>query len=202
MIVNPITTLIDKGDFSKSQYFKRVLNDIYRSIDLIEWPPGAGKFLLYAQSGKKRNEGNGVVPIKKAFTQNLARLGWVLEAKIDIATVKRPGPIDATFKIKNKLFAVEWETGNISSSHRALNKMALGIQKEILIGGILILPTRVMYNYLTDRIGNYSEIEPYFPLWASLPCKEGYLGVLAIEHDGISHDIQKIPKGTDGRALQ
>lgn len=202
MKVRPITILIDKGDFSKSSEFDKILVDIYKSIDLIEWPLGTGKFLLYAQSGKNRNEGNGVVPIKKAFTKNLARLGWLLEAKIDIATVKRPGPIDAVYKINKKSFAVEWETGNISSSHRALNKMALGIQKEILIGGILILPTRAMYNYLTDRIGNYSEIEPYFPLWASLPCKEGYLGVLAIEQDGVSHDIPRIPKGTDGRALQ
>lgn len=202
MKINPITVLIDNGGFSKSSEFKKILDNIYRSIDLIEWPLGTGKFLLYPESGKKRNEGNGVVPIKTAFTKNLSRLGWILEAKIDIATVKRPGPIDAIYKLNKKIFAVEWETGNISSSHRALNKMALGIQKELLIGGILIMPTLEMSKYLTDRIGKYSEIEPYFPLWSSIPCKEGYLGVLAVEHDGISYDIPRIPKGTDGRALQ
>lgn len=197
-----ITALIEAGAFTKSQEFIKILDDIENSIKLIEWPPGSGMFKLYAQSGKKRGEGNGVVPIKEAFVKNLKQLGWDLETKVDIATLKKPGPIDATYIIDNKLFAVEWETGNISSSHRALNKMALGMLKNKLIGGILIMPTRNMYNYLTDRVGNYSEIEPYFPLWESIPCQEGYLGVMAIEHDGIGYDIPRIPKGTDGRALQ
>ncbi|MGA1841038.1 MAG: hypothetical protein ACMUIU_10470 [bacterium] len=49
---------------------------------------------------------------------------------------------DATYIVGDRLFCVEWETGNISSSHRAINKMALGIIRDILIGGILIVPTR------------------------------------------------------------
>jgi hypothetical protein len=75
--------------------------------------------------------------------------------------------MDATFQVKDRLFCVEWETGNISSSHRAINKMALGILKDILIGGVLILPTRKMYSYLTDRVGNFPELAPY-PNFASL----------------------------------
>lgn len=59
-----------------------------------------------------------------------------------------------------------------------------------------------MYQYLTDRVGNYRELEPYFPLWQSLICEEGYLAVISIEHDSVSYDVPKIPKGTDGRALQ
>jgi len=131
--------------------------------------------------------------------QKLALYGWDLETPVDIATLKRPGPLDATYKVGNKLFAVEWETGNISSSHRAMNKMALGILKGILIGGLLVLPTRELYQYLTDRIGNFRELAPYFPLWRSLKCKEGYLGVLAVEHDFASTDVPRIPKGTNGR---
>jgi hypothetical protein len=38
-----------------------------------------------------------------------------------------PGPIDAVLTEKQGDFAFEWETGNISSSHRALNKIALGL---------------------------------------------------------------------------
>lgn len=79
--------------------------------------------------------------------------------------------------------------------------MALGILKEALIGGILILPTRAMYRYLTDRVGNYPEIESYFPLWRSLPVRDGLLAVYAIEHDAVSREIPRIEKGTDGRAL-
>jgi len=58
-----------------------------------------------------------------------------------------------------------------------------------------------MYRYLTDRVGNYPEIEPYFPLWRALRIEEGLLAVIAIEHDAVSKSVARIPKGTDGRAL-
>jgi hypothetical protein len=110
--------------------------------------------------------------------------------------------MDATYPVGNRLFCVEWETGNISSSHRAVNKMALGILKKVLIGGVLILPTRAMYKYLTDRVGNFPELEPYFPLWQALKVEEGLLAIIAIEHDAVSQSVPRIPKGTNGRALQ
>ena len=115
----------------------------------------------------------------------------------------RPGPIDATLPIGDKFFAVEWETGNISSSHRAINKMVTGILSGQLISGILILPSREMYFYLTDRVGNFRELEPYFDVWkqANYNINEGYLGVIEIEHDDVSNNVPKIAKGTDGRAL-
>ena len=132
-----------------------------------------------------------------------AEILWLaVGTRLDIATVVRPGPMDATFPVRDRLFCVEWETGNISSSHRAINKMALGILKKILLGGALIVPTREMYNYLTDRVGNFREIQPYFPLWKALHVDEGLLVVIAIEHDAVSKDVPRIKKGTDGRALQ
>ena len=109
--------------------------------------------------------------------------------------------MDATCKVKDRLFCIEWETGNISSSHRSINKMALGIQKKILIGGVLILPTYEMAQYLTDRVGNFRELSPYFPLWKSITVTEGLLLVIAIEHDAVSDTVPRIKKGTDGRAL-
>jgi hypothetical protein len=104
--------------------------------------------------------------------------------------------------VGSKLFAFEWETGNISSSHRALNKMALGMLKGLLVGGTLVVPTRKMYEYLTDRVGNLDELEPYFELWRALNVEYGLLQVVAIEHDGVSRVVPRIPKGTEGRALQ
>lgn len=79
--------------------------------------------------------------------------------------------------------------------------MALGIKKGILKGGVLILPTRRLYSYLTDRVGNYEEIEPYFDLWRSVACADGILAVIAVEHDATSNKVPRIKKGTDGRAL-
>lgn len=124
-----------------------------------------------------------------------------LETRVKIVADRRPGPMDACYRVQDRLFCVEWETGNVSSSHRALNKIALGLLKGILIGGILIVPTREMYKYLTDRVGNYPEIEPYFPMWRALPINDGVLAVIAIEQDAVSKEVPRIEKGTDGRAL-
>jgi hypothetical protein len=167
----------------------------------IEWPRGSGSFTLRDESGKKRGQGSGVKPIKEACMQTLKSLGWQLETPVDIATMKRPGPMDATCAVGDRIFCLEWETGNVSSSHRSINKMALGILKKTLIGGALVVPTRKMYRYLTDRIGNLQELEPYFPLWKALYVDDGLLVVIAIEHDAVSPEAPRIGKGTDGRAL-
>ena len=148
-----------------------------------------------------RGEGNGVVPIKVGMMTALERAGWQLEERMDLATSKRPGALDAVLYTESGAFAVEWETGNISSSHRAINKMALGLLHEALVGGALIVPSRELYPYLTDRVGNWTELEPYVDLWKSVPCNNGILQIVVVEHDATSMDVPRIPKGTDGRAL-
>jgi hypothetical protein len=197
-----IERLIDKGGFSKTNQWVTLQQHISQAIETIQWPPGSGSFTLHDESGRARGEGNGVKPIKDACMLKLRSLGWHLETAIPIAVLKQPGSLDATFAIGKKYFCVEWETGNISSSHRALNKMALGLLSQKLLGGALIVPTRAMYRYLTDRVGNFAELEPYFALWRSLPVTEGLLLVIAVEHDAVSRTVPRIPKGTDGRALQ
>jgi hypothetical protein len=129
--------IINAGAFSQSEAWEGVQRDIHKAIKSIEWPAGSGSFTLYDEPGKKSGEGSGVKPIKLACMKKLESMGWRLETPVDIATVKRPGPMDATLQVKDRLFCVEWETGNISSSHRAINKMALGIIKKVLIGGVL-----------------------------------------------------------------
>lgn len=143
-----------------------------------------------------------MVPIKHAFELCLRdKFKWGLQEKMDIP---QTGKVDAmrTLPGTKKQFAVEWETGNISSSHRALNKIALGILEEKLLGGALIVPSRKLYNFLTDRIGNFSEISTYFPVWARLnyDC-ECVISVFEVEHDAESHSVPCIPKGKDGMAL-
>jgi len=197
-----IERLIDAGGFSVTREWGAIQEHITQAIRAVQWPPGSGSFTLYDQSGKGRGEGSGVTPIKNACMGHLKSLGWSLETPLDIATLKRPGPMDATYRVGSRHFCLEWETGNISSSHRAMNKIALGLLKKVLVGGALILPTRAMYRYLTDRVGNFPELEPYFPLWKALRIDEGLLAVIAIEHDAVSARVPRIPKGTDGRALQ
>jgi len=192
------TYLIQKGSYSASAEWQMRYKEICTAIKATEWPDGSGSFTLYAET-----KGNGVVPIKQSCMTGLKKSGWELETRFALSSTKTPGPIDATYTEKGgKLLCLEWETGNISSSHRALNKMALGLISGDFLGGVLIIPSRAMYRYLTDRIGNYAEIEPYFPVWKSLQIKNGVFVVIEIEHDGLSTDVPRIQKGTDGRALR
>ena len=114
---------------------------------------------------------------------------------------ERLGDFDAILSGPVKPIVVEWETGNISSSHRSMNKLTLLLKAQIISAGVLVVPSRKMYVYLTDRIGNIQEIRPYFALWKSVPCREAVLEIVVIEQDAVSTEVPKIPKGTDGRAL-
>lgn len=197
MKIDRIETLISAGSFAKSSFWKKTKKFLTSSIQESSYPSSSGGFII-----NPTDKGNGVVPIKSAFMKCLQKADWKLEHKFDIASVVRPGKIDAAFSSKDGIIVLEWETGNISSSHRALNKMALGLMKGIFAAGILIVPTRRFYRYLTDRVGNFSELEPYFDLWKSIPCANGVLEIIAIEHDGVSDKSPLIRKGTDGRALR
>lgn len=198
MKINRTEFLIRKGMFADSDEFNQVLQEVYQGIDAVRWPPGNDQFILYPEK-----KGNGVKPIKDGFINALQGYNWQTEQRMSIVANTRPGPVDALRILSNnKPFVVEWETGNVSSSHRALNKIATGLIEEVIIGGMLIIPSRQLYTWLTDRIGNFPEIEPYFPLWRSITVKQGVLAVIEIEHDGTSENVPRILKGTDGRALR
>lgn len=189
--------MIWSGEFADSQLSETVEREICDSISKAVWPPGGTDFRI-----QPKRKGNGAKPIKTACVENLRdKYGWELEKRVSIGTGMGAGPIDAVRATPWGPFALEWETGNISSSHRALNKIAVGLIQGRLAGGALILPTRKLYVYLTDRLGNYTELEPYFPLWAHV-IANGSLWVFAIEHDAEDNSVPLIPKGTDGRALR
>jgi hypothetical protein len=195
MKIAHIETLISKGSFSQSAEWTSLRNTVHEAVKNVEWPVGTGKFTIYPESGKKRGEGNGVKPIKNGFIAELKAQGWEDEEDaLPIAVDRGPGGIDIVHKISSgSSVAVEWETGNVSSSHRALNKMALGLMKGYLAAAMLIVPTRKLAQYLTDRIGNYPELEPYFDLWRSVPCESGVFEIIVIEHDETSKEVPKIP---------
>lgn len=198
MKIKQIRDILNIGNAKDHPEVVVAISQITDAITQMVYPVGANGFILLNQK-----QANGVKPIKDTFVNSLVQQGWRTEHKLGMGHTERPGPIDATKPILDRYFAVEWETGNISSSHRAVNKMVTGILNEQLIGGILILPSREMYYYLTDRVGNFRELEPYFGVWqrANYSVSKGYLGVIEIEHDDVSNNVPKIPKGTDGRAL-
>jgi len=188
--------LVNSGKFFNTDQFQAVLNEIRDAISKVVWPLDSQYFSI-----NPVKKGNGVKPIKNGCMIHLESLGWRLEERLRISSDMRPGPLDAVKMLPDgRLLALEWETGNISSSHRALNKMTLGILEGALAGGILILPSRRMYNFLTDRIGNFQEIEPYFPQLKRPDISNGFLAVIEIEHDLEDQNSPLIPKGTDGWA--
>jgi hypothetical protein len=195
-------TLISSGEYARSKEWSLTRASLHRAIKEVDWPPGSGSFTIYPESGKKRRQGNGVKPIKNKLMKELKSQGWKLEEPLDIASRNRPGKLDAVLMTRYGPVALEWETGNISSSHRALNKMALGLLKGVLAGGILVVPSRELYKFLTDRVGNIAELEPYIDLWKSVPCQSGILEIVVVEHDATSRKVRRIPKGTSGRALE
>lgn len=199
-IVN-VETLISSGVFPSSEEWESIRESVYAAVSGVDWPVGSGSFTIYPESGKKRGEGNGVKPIKNSAIETMRNNGWIEDHAWPILKGARPGNIDAVYESAQGLVAFEWETGNISSSHRSINKLCLGLMQNIIVGGILVVPSRELYPYLTDRIGNIAELEPYFPLWSSVECENGVLQIIVIEHDEISYGVPRIPKGTDGRAL-
>ncbi|HTV56804.1 MAG TPA: hypothetical protein VMI06_18035 [Terriglobia bacterium] len=148
-------TLLACGEYAKSKEWKRIRKSLHKAICGVDWPRGSGAFTIYPELGKGRRQGNGVKPIKLGLLEELERQGWKREQPLDIAILKRPGKLDAVLYTQFGPVALEWETGNISSSHRALNKMALGLLKGVLACGILVVPSRKLYKYLTDRVGTW-----------------------------------------------
>lgn len=200
MIIKTVKTLLSVGNFGESNEYQQIEREVFDAISCIRNPQGSSGFYLL-----KQEKANGVVPIKDSFITRLDEYGWRNENIADPRI--KPRKIDSSKLLNDhKFFGVEWETGNISSSHRALNRIALAIKDGLLVGGILVLPSREMYKYLTDRVGNYQEIENYFPVWEDLRYafevrnQNALMKVIEIEHDGLRNDIPHIPKGTDGRA--
>lgn len=195
--------ILNPGMFEESKALSEVWEDVRLAVKLTDWPHGSGSFTIYPESGKKSGEGNGVKLIKVPCIHALRERGWRVERLPSVgSSVLRTGDLDALKETPEGYVAFEWETGNISSSHRALNKLFLTMKQTATIGSFLVVPSNRLKMYLTDRIGNIGELEPYFPLWRGLTGIRGALRIIVVEHDAESFDVPKIPKGTDGRALR
>lgn len=195
MKVKESIDLIARGAEASSGETQAFFDEILSGIKTVVWPKGAADFAIYPE-----RRANGVKPIKDACIRYLSEKGWEPEKRLRVGEDSSPGPIDAVRLLSSgKWFAFEWETGNISSSHRAINKMLLGMKRGMFGAAVLVVPTRAFYKYLTDRVGNIDELKPYFEIWKSDEI-EGRLTIIAIEHDREDKSVRRIPKGTDGRS--
>lgn len=197
--------MINQRNAKSDQTISAALTQIRDAIKAVVWPPGSDTFTIYPESGKTSGKGNGVKPIKDDFVTRLTEHGWHPQQPFGLKPApggSKFGNLDLGKTSDSGAMAVEWETGNISSSHRSMNKMAIGLHHGVLVSGVLIVPTKAFAEYLTDRIGNLYELLSYVGLWHAVPVKKGYLGIFAVEHDETSIDVPRIKKGTDGRALR
>jgi hypothetical protein len=199
--ITKVVTLKSCGSYALSKHWKVTRNQIRKAVRSCEWPVGSGLFTIYPEPGKKRGMGNGVIPVKNGFVKALKANGWNIEGKAKNVLDQRLGSFDAVLSGPEKPIVVEWETGNISSSHRSMNKLTMLLSMGVISAGVMVVPSRKLYVYLTDRIGNIQELEPYFELWKSVPCESGVLEIIVIEQDAESTSVPKIPKITAGRAL-
>lgn len=166
------------------------------AVKCTDWPHGTGSFKI-----RPERHGNGVLPIKSPCIRKLRKFGWRTERLPKLPTgVLTTGDLDALLDTPIGQIGFEWETGNISSSHRAINKLVLTLHRGGILGGFLVVPSAELYRHLTDRVGNIVELRPYFPLWRAMPMKNGCLRIVVVEHDETSKRVRRIPKGTDGRA--
>jgi len=193
-----IQHLVNAGSFTETNAWSRVEVDLREAITGVVWPPGNDRFVI-----NPKIDGSGVVPIKRQFAENISALGWKLEERFprfsdeEVRKRRRPGAVDAALDLGDyglPPFFVEWETGNIFSIHRAMNKMALALKMGLISGGMWVVPSGELAPYLTDRIGNYPEFEPYFSLYSDLEVQFGYLGVALVEHDETSREVPFIEK--------
>ena len=224
MKVSHTYTLLDEGEFSNTDIWSDARDQVLRSVSSIYWPPGNDEFIM-----RPVKKANGVGPITDQFETNLDRkTNWESTGGTHLKTLlNRRGMVDDIVERmegycddprdfvsgawfdgmkdieidgSHEFVIAEWETGNISSSHRSLNRITFGLASGIIYGGLIVLPNRELYHYLTGRVGNYPELKPYVMIWESLAheVENGIIEIVIVEHDGESESVSRIGKMTDG----
>ena len=193
--ISPLAHNLIKGNPLAKCAYNEVANSILKNVT-----PGHDIFILN-NTGKNCN---GVVPVKERCYQILEdEYGWYREKPLSYFhdDAQKGGPIDVYkefYQSDNALYAgLEFETGNISSAHRSMNKLRIGIAKEEIGIAFLMMPIKEMCFYLTDRVSNYEELEPYFLLLNNIP-----FVVFGFDAEEYSPDVPLLPKGKDGMSLR
>lgn len=223
--------LFNCGEVAQTADWKRVHESLVRAITGIDFPRGSGTLTLRRKTRIEKSSQwrrNGVGYLRTRFLQGMVEVeGWQQEAQVGIEHLQlQPelllypgfsphkenitsgfGDFDFMTETPSGLhIAIEWETGNISSSHRSVNKLTIALAAGRIQAGVLILPSRALYEHLTDRIGNIGELSPYLTMWSQLSpmVKKGVLAITVVEQDALTDDkiFPYLTTGNDGRAKQ
>jgi len=230
--MNWLRTLIlfDQGDIVSSSDWQSLHDSYVRSILSIKYPKGSTTLRLRRKT--RLNNGqwrrNGVGYLRSEFLAHMQHVEkWQPEGSVDLGRDRHQPeitlypslepykePITSDFggfdflttAAQGTRAAIEWETGNISSSHRSMNKLAIALKNGVIQVGVLIVPSRDLYGHLTDRIGNIGELSGYLSMWESIKTSvpRGLLAITVVEHDELTDDenFPYLPMGNDGRARE
>lgn len=174
---------------------------------------------------------NGVNPIKAQFLERMAAAGWKEERPLSLLSyfektrklapiITHPHGVNLSEALHSSVgdfdfwyqtpsgcrSVIEWETGNISSSHRSINKLCLALMAGLIDCGVLVVPSDKLYPHLTDRIGNWKELSPYLAFWQTFGqvVTKGLLAITVVEHDELVTDdsIPYLTASNDGRSAE
>jgi hypothetical protein len=222
--------LFDRGEVISSPDWEALHQSYVRSIESIDNPLGSGRLCLRRKVRQANGQWsrNGVGYLRTRFLEHIRDVeGWEAEGSVDLKRDREQPPIRLYPSLEpyrepitsdfggfdlitegdgGTRIAIEWETGNISSSHRSMNKLAIALGAGIVQVGVLILPSRSLYEHLTDRIGNIGELSGYLSMWEGLKSTvgRGLLAITVVEHDELTDDatFPFLTAGNDGRAAQ
>jgi len=166
--------LFDKGEVISSDDWNTVHTSYVRAISSIDHPAGTGTLTLREKAKKPGGQWarNGVGFLRTRFLEfMLDSERWKAEGDVSLSRDRLQPPIKLypsleayrepitsdfggfdfmTTAPNGMRIAIEWETGNISSSHRSMNKLAIALSNGIVEVGVLIVPSRKLYEHLTD----------------------------------------------------
>lgn len=221
--------LFDQGNIISSDDWKSFHDSYVRSIASIDYPVGSGSLTLKRKmrDADGQWQRNGVNYLRSRFLDHIINVEkWRAEGEVDLSRDRQQPPIRlypslelyrepitsdfggfdfVTHGLGSNRVAIEWETGNISSSHRSMNKLAIALGNRVVDIGVLVLPSRSLYEHLTDRIGNIGELSGYLSMWEGLKAsvERGLLAITVVEQDHLTDDdFPYLPRGNDGRAKE
>jgi hypothetical protein len=189
-------TDIAKQLITSDKLCKQAYDEVITSISSSVWPKSSNIFTI---NNSEKNV-NGVVPLKEnCYIMLEETYNWFREKPLDVLKYekKKGGPIDVYKEFRDgdtvRRVGLEFETGNISSAHRSMQKLLLGLNRKELDMAIILMPVFELAYYLTDRVTNYEELEPYFEN------AEGKAFVfIGFNADAFDSSVEIIPKGKDG----
>ncbi|MGG4266189.1 restriction endonuclease [Peribacillus simplex] len=176
-----------------NENFESAFSEVVFSICKTVWPIGERHFTI---NNSEKNI-NGVVPLKeRCYIELEETFSWFREKPLDVLKYEKQkgGPIDVYKQYESgEKIGLEFETGNIGSAHRSMNKLIIGVNRGELDLAIILMPVKSLAYFLTDRIANYEELEPYFENTEGKPFI--FIGFDATYYDS---NVPPIPKGKDG----